>query len=69
MALVWNLWSLQVYPDKPIILLGPAWKATMECMSQHLMIREIDLAVFTFAERPEDALAALARAQSPTGLA
>lgn len=67
MALVWNLWSLQVYPDKLVILLGPSWKAAMDCISQHLMIREIDLAAFTFAARPEDALAALALQGSQVG--
>src|SRR5919197_6619528 len=60
MALVWNLWSMQVYPDKPIILLGPAWKAAVDCLSRHLLVRDIDLAAFTFAETPEDAIAALA---------
>ena len=61
MALVWNLHSLRVYHDKPIILLGPAWRATVEAISQHLMIRDIDLAAFTFAATPEDALRALAQ--------
>jgi uncharacterized protein (TIGR00725 family) len=59
MALVWNLRLMQVYPDKPIILLGPAWRATVECFSRELYIREIDLAAFIFAETPDAALAAL----------
>jgi uncharacterized protein (TIGR00730 family) len=66
MALVWNLWSMQVYPDKPIILLGPAWKAAVDCLSQHLLVRDIDLAAFTFAERPEHAVTALASQQPAT---
>lgn len=64
MALVWNLNLMQVYPDKPIILLGQAWKATVDCFSQHLLIRDIDLAAFTFAETPAAALEALAHMRS-----
>jgi uncharacterized protein (TIGR00725 family) len=61
MALVWNLRLMHVYPDKPIILLGPAWRETVECFARQLYIREIDLAAFTFAETPEAALAALSQ--------
>lgn len=59
MALVWNLRLMAVYPEKPIILLGEAWKSAIGCFSQHLLIRDIDLAAFTYVATPEDALAAL----------
>jgi uncharacterized protein (TIGR00725 family) len=61
LALVWNLRLMQVYPDKPIVLLGSAWRETVACFAQRLYIREVDLAAFTFAETPDAALAALAR--------
>ena len=61
LALVWNLRLMHVYPDKPIILLGEAWRQTVDCFSQHLYIREIDLAAFTFADTPAEVLAALAQ--------
>jgi uncharacterized protein (TIGR00725 family) len=59
MALVWNLRLMQVSPDKPIILLGRRWKAALECLSEHLFIREVDLAALTLADTPEQAVAAL----------
>jgi uncharacterized protein (TIGR00725 family) len=64
MALVWNLCVMQVYPEKPIVLLGAAWKEVVDCFSRQLLIRDIDVAAFTFAEKPEDALLALERERS-----
>jgi len=61
MALIWNLQLMRVF-DKPIILLGAEWKATVESVSQQLMIRNIDLAALTFVETPRAAVEALAAA-------
>jgi uncharacterized protein (TIGR00725 family) len=60
MALVWNLKVFHVYPEKPIILLGPDWRAAVEGISSHLMIRDVDLAALTFADTPRAALEVLA---------
>ena len=62
MSLVWNLRIMLIYPDKPIILLGSAWEKALEDISRYLEIRDTELAAFTFAERPEDAIATLAQA-------
>lgn len=59
MALVWNLRLMHVYPEKPIILLGPAWRRTVEALSEHLLIREIDRRALIFVETPAEALQAL----------
>jgi uncharacterized protein (TIGR00730 family) len=66
LALVWNLHLMRVYHDKPIILLGPAWRQTIEAASREIMIRDVDLAALTFVDTPEEALAALQRAE-PVG--
>jgi uncharacterized protein (TIGR00730 family) len=61
MALVWNLHLMKVYHDKPIVLLGPEWRRTVECFSQQILIRDVDLAALIFVDTPEEALAALQR--------
>lgn len=62
LALVWNLKLMHVYPRKPIILVGPAWQAAIEAVAEHLLIREIDLAAFTFVETPREAVVAVREA-------
>jgi predicted Rossmann-fold nucleotide-binding protein len=69
MALVWNLRLMQVSPDKPIILLGRSWKAALSCLSEHLLIRDVDLAALTLADTPEEAVAALERGDPGSRLA
>ena len=59
LALVWNLQLMGVF-DKPIVLLGPDWRAAVERFSEHLMIRDVDLAALTFVDTPEQAVGALA---------
>lgn len=59
MALVWNLRVMGVYAEKRIVLLGEAWKMAIARLSQHLLIRDIDVAALRFAATPEEALAAL----------
>ena len=66
LALVWNLQLMGVF-DKPIVLLGPAWRAAVERLSEHLMIREVDLAALTFVDTPEQAVETLTRARPRTG--
>jgi uncharacterized protein (TIGR00730 family) len=61
LALVWNLHLMKVYDDKPIVLLGPAWRQAVDCFSQHILIRDLDLAALIFVDTPEEVLAALQR--------
>ena len=63
MALIWNLQLMRVF-DKPIILLGPRWKSAVDCFSQQLMIRAVDLAALTLVDTPAEAVAALEQARS-----
>jgi uncharacterized protein (TIGR00730 family) len=53
LALVWNLHLLRVY-DKPIILLGPDWRAAVEALAQHLLIGDLHLDALAFADSPAD---------------
>jgi uncharacterized protein (TIGR00730 family) len=61
LALVWNLHAMRVAHDKPIILLGEAWRRTVACFAEHLLVREIDLAAFSFAATPQETLELLRR--------
>jgi uncharacterized protein (TIGR00730 family) len=56
LALVWNLHSMRVAYDKPIILLGEPWRETIEACSAHLLLREVELAALTFAATPQQAV-------------
>ena len=69
MALVWNLRLMHVYPDKPIILLGPAWRRAVEALSEQLLIRDIDRSALIFVETPAEALQALRQPRAAPGAA
>ena len=58
LALVWNLQLMGVF-DKPIVLLGPDWRAAVERLAEHLMIRDLDRAALTFVDTPAQAVGAL----------
>jgi uncharacterized protein (TIGR00730 family) len=60
-VLVWNLLELQTFPYKPIILLGPGWRAALRALPRHTAVRPADLALITFAATPPDAVAHLDR--------
>ena len=60
-SLVWNLKLMHVYPRKPIVLLGTAWRETIDSLARYLLIREVDRAAFLFADTPHEAIAALER--------
>jgi uncharacterized protein (TIGR00730 family) len=60
-VLVWNLLELQTFPYKPIILLGPGWRAALRALPRHTAVRPADLALITFAATSPDAVAHLDR--------
>ncbi|MCC7107187.1 MAG: LOG family protein [Chloroflexi bacterium] len=62
LALVWNLRVLRVYHEKPIVVVGRPWRAAIEAIAQHLLIREVDLAAFIFVDSPAEAVAAVREA-------
>jgi uncharacterized protein (TIGR00730 family) len=59
LLLVWNLRQLHVYPDKPIILVGPAWRTAIEAVNEHLLVQDADVTLLSFAEHPRDVLTLL----------
>lgn len=59
LALVWNLQVMQVF-DRPILLVGPAWRGAVEGLAEHVVIRDLDLAALTFVDTPAEAVEALA---------
>jgi uncharacterized protein (TIGR00730 family) len=61
LVLVWNLLELQTFPYKPIIALGPGWRAALRALPRHSAVRAADLALITFALTPDDAVAHLDR--------
>jgi uncharacterized protein (TIGR00730 family) len=60
-VLVWNLLELQTFPYKPLIALGPGWRAVLRALPRHTAVRADDLALITFAPTPRDAVAHLER--------
>ncbi|HLH24748.1 MAG TPA: LOG family protein [Chloroflexota bacterium] len=60
-VLIWNLLELQTFPYKPIILLGPGWRAALRALPRYSAVRASDLALLTFAATPADAVAHLER--------
>ena len=60
-SLVWNKLVMNVLSDRPLILLGDCWRPTMECLRQHLVISDSDMAHLLFASTAEEAVALLQR--------
>ncbi|HZR97885.1 MAG TPA: LOG family protein [Chloroflexota bacterium] len=59
--LVWNLLELQTFPYKPIIALGPGWRAALRALPRHTAVRASDLALIAFVRTPQEAVAHLER--------
>jgi uncharacterized protein (TIGR00725 family) len=60
-SLVWNKLVMNVLPRRPLILLGECWPRAIECLGEHLVISDSDLAHLTFVMTAEDAVAALSK--------
>jgi len=58
-AVAWNLLQMEG-SDRPLVLVGPRWRAMWQAISEHLVVGPADLALVRLVERPEDAIAALA---------
>jgi uncharacterized protein (TIGR00730 family) len=58
LALVWNLQVMGVF-NKPIVLLGQDWRAAVERLAEHLMVRDADWEALSFVETPQQAVEAL----------
>lgn len=54
-ALTINLLFLGTIKARPLVLVGPDWRATMECVFQHLQCSEPERQLLSFAETPAEA--------------
>jgi uncharacterized protein (TIGR00725 family) len=58
-SLVWNKLTMNVLPPRPLILLGECWPLAIECLREHLVISDRDLAWLSFVNSAEEAVAIL----------
>src|SRR5207248_10816728 len=58
-SLVWNKLAMKVLPPRPLILLGECWPRALDCLREQLVISDADLALLSFAEAAEEAIAIL----------
>jgi uncharacterized protein (TIGR00725 family) len=58
-SLVWNKLAMNVLPPRPLILLGECWPRALECLRQHLVVSDADLAWLSFVDTAEAAVAIL----------
>lgn len=58
-SLVWNKLVMKVLPPRPLILLGDCWPRAIECLREHLVISDGDLAHLSFSNTAEEAVALL----------
>jgi uncharacterized protein (TIGR00725 family) len=54
-SLVWNKLQTGVLEPRPLVLLGDAWKAVVECWRQNLVVSDRDVSMLDFADSPEQA--------------
>ncbi len=66
LQIVWNLASLEPEFDKPIILLGDAWRSVIRCYQENLGVGTEQTRYLQFASTPEDCIALLQRAAGPS---
>lgn len=58
-GMAWGVARLYFGHHKPLILYGNFWKHLIEDFREHMLIRPDELKVISFAETPEDVIAAL----------
>jgi uncharacterized protein (TIGR00730 family) len=57
MALAWSLMQVGDIPQRPLVLLGSTWRATLDAFFAGAYIREQDFGLLQFADSPETAVA------------
>lgn len=55
-SLVWNKLVTNVVPPRPLILLGECWPRAIDCLREHLVISDGDMAHLSFAADAEQAI-------------
>jgi uncharacterized protein (TIGR00730 family) len=63
MALAWSFLQVGEISPRPLILLGDMWRETVEDFIDTQYVRPEHIRLLRFAEKPEDAVASVARSQ------
>ena len=58
-ALAWNLIQTESISPRPLILVGPRWRALVDCFQRMLSIEAQDLALLTIADSVDDVVSQL----------
>ena len=58
-ALTWNLFQTHSIPRRPFVLVGPAWRAVLECLPAAVRIERRDLELVRLVDRVEDVVDAI----------
>jgi predicted Rossmann-fold nucleotide-binding protein len=53
-ALAWNLIQTESISPRPLILVGPRWRALVDCFQRTLSIEARDFALLTIADSVDD---------------
>jgi uncharacterized protein (TIGR00730 family) len=61
-ALAWNLLQTAELGPRPLVLMGPRWRALLPVLREQLVIGDHDMELVTLADDPESAVAAVAAA-------
>ena len=59
-ALAWNLIQTESISPRPLVLVGPRWRALVDCLPRALSIDARDLALLTLADTVDEVLCRLA---------
>jgi uncharacterized protein (TIGR00730 family) len=58
-SLVWNKLAMRVLEPRPLVLLGGCWPGVINCLREHLVISDRDMAYLSFAATAEEAVSLL----------
>jgi len=64
-ALAWNLRQMELMPHKPVILVGPVWRAMLDAFRANLVVSNRDLDLLTVVDTVDEAVEALDRSGEP----
>lgn len=58
-ALTWNLFQTKSIPRRPFVLVGPAWRAVLDCLPGAVRIERRDLDLVRLVDRVDDVVGAI----------
>lgn len=65
-ALTWNLFQTESIPRRPLVLVGPAWRAVLDCLPAAVRIEPRDLDLVRLVEAVDDVVGAIRAIGRPT---